>query len=564
MELAGARNRGLGGSAATLPVLAVLAVAVFASAWGGIALTYYTGRIAAIWLANAIVLAAALKTRRSGFPAVLLTAFAANVAADVVSGDGVLSAGVLSLANAAEVIIVVLALRRLRLDREFGRPKTLLVFYALALGPAPLVSAFIAGGYLHLADVGDFWPVVKSWYIGDALGLIILVPPLVTVRVRDFAHMFAPEDRAITLLLIAAVAAVIFLNVLAPEYPFAFLYFPAILLLTFVRGFAGGALGLLLAGTFLLSVVLSGHATGGLSGHTLREQIMIVQVFVAMLSFTVTLVGAALDERRWLERRMAEAVERAEEAREEAVVAKDAAETASRTKSMFLANMSHELRTPLNAVIGFSEVMQGEMYGPMGNERYRGYARMIHEAGAHLLELINDVLDMSKIEAGKFEIERRRIDMRSVLRDCVTLMHDRADEASVALIVNTPNSPLWINADRRALKQILLNLISNGVKFTPAGGEVRISATLETGRCVLSVRDTGVGIPAEAIERLGNPFVQLRADAAHSHQGTGLGLALVRALTEMHEGTMHIESREGAGTTVTIELPQALSKAEAA
>lgn len=470
----------------------------------------------------------------------------------------------LSFADTVEILIVVVALRRLYLTRDFNRPKTLLTFYALALGPAPMTSALLAGTYLHLADGSGLWEAAKSWYVGDALGLIILVPPLVTVRVRDFAAMFVPKERTVTLLLIDAVVAVIFLNVMTPQYPMAFLYFPGVLLLTLLRGFAGGAIGLFLAGTYLMSDVLLGHATGGLSGHTLREQIMIVQMFMAVISFTVTLAGALLEERRWLERRMAKAVERAEEAREEALVAKDAAETANRTKSMFLANMSHELRTPLNAVIGFSQVMEGEIHGPLGNGKYRDYARMIHEAGAHLLEIINDVLDMSKIEAGKLEIERRRIDMRAVLRDCVTLMQDRADEAAVALVADLPKSPLWIYADRRALKQILLNLISNGVKFTPAGGAVHVHIALESGRCVLNVQDTGVGIPADAIERLGNPFVQLRRDAAHSHQGTGLGLALVRALTEMHDGTMRIESREGAGTTVTIELPQALSEAEAA
>jgi signal transduction histidine kinase len=266
---------------------------------------------------------------------------------------------------------------------------------------------------------------------------------------------------------------------------------------------------------------------------------------------------------------MAEALDHAKELREEALVAKDAAEQANRTKSMFLANMSHELRTPLNAIIGFSEIMQAQMFGEMGDPKYAEYSRMIHEAGAHLLELINDILDMSKIEAGKLEIERRRLEVREVVDDCLSLMRERAHNAKVTLSADVTPGSLWLEADRRALKQILLNLVSNAVKFTPAGGSVSVTASEVSGpggdiSCRLAVRDTGVGIPGEALSRLGNPFVQLRDGADRAHKGTGLGLALVRALTEMHDGRFKIESAIGAGTTVSVELPQSHAAIRAA
>jgi signal transduction histidine kinase len=297
--------------------------------------------------------------------------------------------------------------------------------------------------------------------------------------------------------------------------------------------------------------------SGRLRVHSLNEQIMIVQIFTAVIAFSVVLVGAALEERKRLERGLASAITRAEMSREEALVARDASEKANRAKSMFLANMSHELRTPLNAVIGFAEVMQKEMFGPLGDAHYSEYTGMIQSAGLHLLELINDVLDMSKIEAGKFEIQRETVGVGALLQDCVEMMRERAEVAGVSLVAEVPASPIWADVDRKAIKQILFNLLSNAIKFTPSGGRVVATAAAVNGTAILSVSDTGIGIPADQLSRLGNPFVQLRNHAGISHVGTGLGLALVRSLVELHHGRFQIESVEGAGTTVTIRISAA-------
>jgi len=220
-----------------------------------------------------------------------------------------------------------------------------------------------------------------------------------------------------------------------------------------------------------------------------------------------------------------------------------------------LAQLSHELRTPLNAIIGFSELTHSQAFGPIGNVRYSEYAELIQRAGRHLLSLINDILDMSKIEAGKFDLQHQSLDIREVIRECLDLMAERARDRAVALVEDMQNAQLWVDADHRALKQILLNLLSNAIKFTPRDGTVTVGARYAQDRLVLWVQDTGVGIPPDQLSRLGNPFVQIRSSAGASHEGTGLGLALVRALVELHRGTLKIESTPGRGTTVSVIMP---------
>ncbi len=237
------------------------------------------------------------------------------------------------------------------------------------------------------------------------------------------------------------------------------------------------------------------------------------------------------------------------------IEARDLAEDANRAKSSFLANMSHELRTPLNAILGFSEVMTHEMFGPVGSPRYLEYSRLIHESGAHLLELINGILDMSKIEAGKFELSEEIFDLRDVADACVRLVRPQAERANVALKIAIAQGAQAIFADKRAIKQVLVNLLSNGVKFTPRGGEVRIAASLDTRGVEIAVSDSGVGISAKDLARLGQPFEQVEGEHVRSKEGTGLGLALVKALAAMHGGEATIESTLGVGTTVRVRLP---------
>lgn len=235
--------------------------------------------------------------------------------------------------------------------------------------------------------------------------------------------------------------------------------------------------------------------------------------------------------------------------------ARERAEAASRTKSRFLANMSHELRTPLNAIIGFSDILLQELFGPIGTPRYKEYAQLINESGQLLLDLISDILDMSKIEAGKYELHVEELDAGEIVRACVRLMEGRANEHGVTLETIAPQAVSLVRADKRAVKQILLNLLSNAIKFTPNGGAVRVRAEIKGGQFEITVTDTGVGIPPEDLPRIGRPFEQVSADANLAKAGTGLGLALVKSLAQLHGGSLRIDSVVGQGTTVLVTLP---------
>jgi signal transduction histidine kinase len=237
-------------------------------------------------------------------------------------------------------------------------------------------------------------------------------------------------------------------------------------------------------------------------------------------------------------------------------IAKDEAEAASRAKSGFLATMSHELRTPLNAIIGFSEMMVREVLGALGNEQYRAYVTDIHDSGTHLLQIINDILDLSKAEAGKLELHEDVFDLRDSIHSVRQLISARMSEGGLSDSVELPADLPLLRADERKTKQVLLNLVSNAVKFTLSGGHIDIAGRYDPkAGLTLTVSDTGIGIAPDDLARVLAPFEQVDSSFSRSHQGTGLGLPLVKAIIELHGGNLVLESEVGVGTRVSVTFP---------
>ncbi len=238
----------------------------------------------------------------------------------------------------------------------------------------------------------------------------------------------------------------------------------------------------------------------------------------------------------------------------ELVAAKNKAESASRAKSDFLANMSHELRTPLNAIIGFAEIIKSRSFGT-ASERYSEYAGDIHNSGTHLLALINDILNLSKLEAGKFQLQEQDVDLAATVDACIRLIEALAYQSEIRLPVALDPEVPFIRADERRLRQILINLLSNAVKFSPEGGDVKVSSVRRGGGLAISVSDTGIGMAPEDIPKAMAPFGQIERTVRRKQEGTGLGLPLAKQFVELHGGTFAIESKLNAGTTVTFLVP---------
>ena len=241
---------------------------------------------------------------------------------------------------------------------------------------------------------------------------------------------------------------------------------------------------------------------------------------------------------------------------EELLVAKTAAEAASKAKSEFLATMSHELRTPLNAIIGFSEFLMDETIRPSDPAKVTGYLKAIHESGHHLLAVINDILDHSKAEAGRLEVSEEDVNVEDAIAAALRVVVPRARSGGLEIATAIQPGLPFLRGDSRLLRQILLNLLSNSIKFTPSGGKVEVAAAAEDAGLALWVRDTGIGMRAEDIPKAFEPFRQIDNRFIRKYQGTGLGLSLVKAMVEAHAGTIAVESAPGAGTTVAIHFPR--------
>ena len=320
--------------------------------------------------------------------------------------------------------------------------------------------------------------------------------------------------------------------------------------------------------TAMLGVTVEPDPSRELPGHVIAPRslaIAVAAVTITIISFG--LAGSILDqhlasraerEARRLRRHVAELEATQRELRSTArdlTVALDAAAAASQAKSQFLATMSHELRTPLNAVIGFADLMVNEAYGPLGDERYRDYSGIIRDSGSHLLSLINDVLDISKLDANRLELVEDMVDVRQMVADAVHMISGQVEKAELTLSCQPPAAGVRLRADARRIRQVLLNLLSNAVKFTPSGGSISITAEPDGDGFEIAVTDTGIGIASEDIPTALERFGQVDSRFCRRYEGTGLGLPLAKRLMELHGGTLNLVSVVGSGTRVSCRFP---------
>jgi two-component system, cell cycle sensor histidine kinase PleC len=532
-----------GGAAAWIAANAVTVALYFAL---GLVVSWFFAAYglfpAPIWLPASVAILAAMIGDFRLVPGVFLGSFLTNA---VLFAPPWHVTAIISTTNALGPLAAAIALRRLRPESGlFNTFPGVVAFLLCTILLSPAISA--AGGAVALAvgqpiDLAQSYSIWVNWWLTDSGGTLYLAPALILwlgleheteAMTASIKPGFDRRDLAVWAW-IALVSLVLFLTPplrgsdIRSAFPF---------LLVVPLSWIALRMSLRSAYTLvsLVAIVATAGTVAGVGpfqNHSLANPLMLVGTLVVLLATNVLTIVALASERHQ-------------------------AQNANQVKAMFLANTSHELRTPLNAIIGFSSMMHGETATPMSSADTTKYARLIQSSGEHLLALINDLLAMSRIEAGRFVLEEENVSLADIIDEAVHLITVEARAKSIALEIDTAGAAVTVRVDVKALRQILLNLLSNAVKFTPEGGRVMVAATRSGGGdIVIRIADTGIGIPAEALECIFRPFERAHRPGAHRIEGTGLGLSITRGLVMLHGGTIALVSTPGAGTEVTVTLP---------
>lgn len=550
----------MGGKISTKTVLKLLALIVLFTVLNYIGSTVYqrSAGFTTVKPFCGVALAILLIEGRASLWPVIITGIIGGVLAKLVFGLTLGDTAVtLGLAIASLLATYLLTRKLIGSAVEFRAWKQLLGFIAIAIGVSAVSGLAFASIYAinrHGFASASFITNGRAWWIPTSLSYVILTPVICLLATAQPGKIFAYRYRIFGSLVL--LAATLSLTFLPTETPLSFAVPLALLIVTMVSEIEGIALGLVLTQTMYTALILCGIGPGALKHMPMGLQLHYAQVFMGFLIMVLLPVAAAVTEGRELRDRAHQinAALRDSEKRYREMAQRE--QEASKAKSEFLAAMSHELRTPLNAILGFTEVIKGELYGPLGHAKYLEYAEDVHKSGVHLLDLINDVLDLSKIDAGKMELRESRFAVSELVAESVLLVRDKA-KGHVELCVTVPEG-LCVTADRRFIKQILLNLLSNAIKFTPRGGTIRVSAEHRDGAgLALSVRDTGIGMTSAEIATAFSHYGQIDSRIARAQQGTGLGLPISKALAELHGGDLTAESIKGQGTCISLLLPEA-------
>ena len=525
----------------------VLATIYVLAARLGLAMDAVSGFATLVWPPTGIALAALVLRGYRLWPGIAIGAFVVNL----MTGAPPLVALGISAGNTLEALLGVWLLNRVEdFDPRLGRLRDVLAFLGFACVLSPTVAATVGVLSLHAAHMiptGATIVTWQAWWVGDLMGALLIAPPLLIWTLPPWPRFNRPEflEATALALTLTLVGLIIFADAFNPEsrirvaYPF----FPVLGWAAMRFGQRGAVTATLL--TSIIAIWGTASGRGPFAQPELYRSLFAVQTFMAVAATSCLVFGAAIAER--------EAAEQALRAAHTMVT------TANRAKADFLAVMSHELRTPLNAISGYVDLLALGVDGPLAPKQHEALAR-IQRSQAHLLSLIEDILGFAKIEAGRVRLAPEPLPAGDVVRGVLPLIEPDAERKRITLTVGDIGPSVIVRADPEKLRQILVNLLTNAVKFTAAGGSVRIDADREFDRVRFRVTDTGIGIPPDQLARVFEPFVQLEHGRTRRYSGIGLGLSITRDLAIAMGGEVKLDSKVGEGTTVSVFLPTADSR----
>lgn len=521
--------------------IAVIAVIYIVAARAGLVLDAVSGFATLVWAPTGIALAALLLGGYAMWPGIFLGAFVANL----LTGASLIVAAGLGVGNTLEALLGVYLLRMVDFRPAIDRVRDAIALILCTAGIATVVSASIGVVTLYLAGIAprpqviDAW---RSWWLGDAIGALVVAPPIL---VWTSYSLLPPRRRMLeaSVLGVILVAASISVFLRPEDVPLgplsrAYVLFP-LLIWAAIRFGQHGAV----SASFIVSIVA---VWGTAMGHgpfvepTLHRSLFALQTFLGVSVSTFLILGASTEER--------------ERSARELKVAHGVAAAANQAKAEFLAVMSHELRTPLNAIAGYAELLSMGVTGPL-NEKQSDAVSRIHRSEQHLLGLIDDVLNFARIEAGSTTVEAGMLRISDEFDAIEPLVEPDLVRKKLELLRDGGDPTLEVWADPLKLRQILLNIIGNAIKFTPAGGTVRLAAERVGPNVAMTISDTGIGVPSEKLAQIFDPFFQVNSGTTREYQGVGLGLAIARDLTRAMGGDVYFDSTEGRGSVVSVVLP---------